>query len=229
MLQMDFAFFNFESICGFTSTFVAICSANSYPFGLPSRSKRPPLDILKFLVVALRNQDKKVAFIRVDEVLALSRSSEFMSTCHNMNIIVQTTGGDASSCNGKIKSPNNKLANITRALLLNSRHKKELWCFAYQYAIWISRRTENILRGDVPSFLLHGTRPSYKHIKIWGVRVYIINERATRKKIMIEHIGVILWDMQLLQELFYTGNQINNLLFTEPIMFGLMNIILAFP
>ena len=101
MLQMDFAFFNVESIRGFTSTFVAICSATSYPFGFPSRSKLPPLDILKFLVITLRNQDKKVAFIRVDEDGALSRSSEFMRTCHNMNIIVQTSGGDASYLNGK--------------------------------------------------------------------------------------------------------------------------------
>ena len=55
MLQMDFAFFNVETIRGFTSTFVAICSANSYPFRSPSRSKRPPLDILKFLVTTLIN------------------------------------------------------------------------------------------------------------------------------------------------------------------------------
>ena len=75
MLQMDFAFFNVESIRGFTSTFVAICSATSYPFGLPSRNKRPPLDILKFLVTTLRNQYKKVALIRVDEDGALDRSS----------------------------------------------------------------------------------------------------------------------------------------------------------
>ena len=118
------AFINVESIRGFTSTFVAICSANSYPFVFPSRSKRPPLDILKFLVTTLRNKDKKVAFIRVDEDGALSRSSEFMKTCHNMNIIVQTTGGDASSLNGKSESPNKTLANIMRALLLNSIHKK---------------------------------------------------------------------------------------------------------
>ena len=75
MLQMDFAFFNVESIRGFTSTFVAICSATSYPFGFTSRSKRPPLDILKLLVVTLRNQDKKIAFIRADEDGALARSS----------------------------------------------------------------------------------------------------------------------------------------------------------
>ena len=143
-----------------------ICSATSHPFGFPSRSKRPPLDILKFLVTTLRNQDKKVSFIRVDEDGALDRSSEFMRTYHSMNIIVEITGGDVSSLNGKSESPNKTLANITRALLMNSSHKKELWCFAYKYAIWLSRRTENRLRGDVPYFLWHRIRPSYKHIKI---------------------------------------------------------------
>ena len=78
MLQMDFAFFNVQSICVFTSTFVAVCFATSYPFGFPSIIKRPPLDILKFLVTTLINQDKKVSFIRVDEDGAISRSSEFI-------------------------------------------------------------------------------------------------------------------------------------------------------
>ena len=94
------------------------------------------------------NKDKKSAFIRVDEDGALTRSSEFMNTCHNMNIMVQTTGGYASSLNGKHEIPNKTLANITRSLLLKSSHKKELWCFSYQCAIWLSCRTENIVRGD---------------------------------------------------------------------------------
>ena len=74
----------------------------------------------------MRNQDKKVAFISVDEYVALERSYEFMKTCHNMNIIVQTTGGDASSLNVKSKIPNNTLVNITRALTMNSSHREEL-------------------------------------------------------------------------------------------------------
>ena len=61
-----------------------------------------------------------------------------MKTCHNMNIIVQTTGGDASSLIVKSEYPNNKLVNITKVLLMNSSHKKELWCFTYQYAIGLS-------------------------------------------------------------------------------------------
>ena len=40
-----------------------------------------------------------------------------MKIFHNMNKIVQTTGGDASSINAKNEIPNKTLANITRALL----------------------------------------------------------------------------------------------------------------
>ena len=122
---MGFAFFNIESIRALTSTFLAICYTNSYPFGFPSRIKLPPLEIIKFPVTTLRNQDNKVAFIQVDEYGAIEKYSEFMKTCHNMNIIAQSTGGDASSINGKSESPNKTLANITRDLLLNSSRKKE--------------------------------------------------------------------------------------------------------
>ena len=75
MLQMDFSFFNVESIREFTSTFVAIYSATSYPFGFISRRKRPPIDVLKFIVTTLKNQDKKVTLIRVDEDGSLARYS----------------------------------------------------------------------------------------------------------------------------------------------------------
>ena len=126
MLQMYFAFFNVESIREFTSTSVDICSATSYPFGFSSRGKRLYFDILKRLVYLLRNQYKKVTFIRVNEYGALARSSRFIKTCHNMNIIVQTTGSYASSLDGKIEIPNKTLANITRVCLMNSSHKKEL-------------------------------------------------------------------------------------------------------
>ena len=80
---------------------MAICSDTSYLFEFTSRYKRTPNDILKFLVTTLRNQDKKSAFIRVDENGSLSRYYESMKTCNNMNIIVKTTGGDSSSLNDK--------------------------------------------------------------------------------------------------------------------------------
>ena len=116
---MDFAFFNVKIIRGFTSTFVAICYATSNPIGFLSGRKRPPIYILKIIVTTMRNKDKKVALIRVDEYGALERSSEFTKICHNTNIIFQTTGGDESSINGKIESPIKILNKTTEALLLN--------------------------------------------------------------------------------------------------------------
>ena len=135
MLQMDFVYFNVESIRVCTSTFVVVCYDALHPFGFASINKFPPLDILNFLVAKFRNHYKKVSFIKVDEYGALERSYELMNTCHNMNIIFKNTGGDASSLNGKSEIPNNKLGNITRSLLMNSIHNKEPWCTAYQYAI----------------------------------------------------------------------------------------------
>ena len=124
MLQMYFAFFNVEIIRGFTSTFVAIRSSTSLPFVFPSRSKRPPLDNLKFIVTTLRNQDNKVSFIRVDEDGALARSSEFMKKCHTMNTIVHNKGVYVYAISGKSESTIKTLYNIIRALLLNLIHKK---------------------------------------------------------------------------------------------------------
>ena len=67
-LQIHFAFFDVESIHGFTSTFVALCSATLHPFGFTSISKLPLFDILKFLVMILNNQDKKVAFAELMKI-----------------------------------------------------------------------------------------------------------------------------------------------------------------
>ena len=47
--------------------------------------------------------------------------------------------------------------------------------------------------------------------------------------LMVVPIEVISWGIQILQELLYTRNYNNHLLFTDPIMFGLMDIILASP
>ena len=47
--------------------------------------------------------------------------------------------------------------------------------------------------------------------------------------LMIYHIAVISWYMQLLKELFYTGSYNSPLLSTYPIMFSLVNINLISP
>ena len=70
-----------------------------------------------------------------------------------MKISTHTTGGDASSLNGKGESTNKTLGKFTRVLPMNFIHNIELFCLACQYYVWIVRRTENSLSGDVPYLL----------------------------------------------------------------------------
>ena len=47
-----------------------------------------------------------------------------------------------------------------------------------------------MLCGDVTYFLCNGSKPSYKHIKIWGVIFYIINGCVTRNNLdYVYHSG----------------------------------------
>ena len=106
-----------------------------------------------------------------------------MRTCHNTNITVKTPGGYASTINRKSETPNNILSNTTRDLPLNSIQKKEHWCLAYQYVIYISLQTNNRFHGNVNYLLWNGSIPEYKNMKIWGLRVYITKGNVTRKKL----------------------------------------------
>ena len=112
---------------------------------------------------------------------------------------------------------------------MKSSHKKELWCFAYQYVICIFCQTENGFHGNVTYFLWHVSIPSYKNIKIWVMRVYIINGRVTINMlddrshrvyfmVYLANTGVILY-----------WNPDKPFFFTKLIMFGLINIILVSP
>ena len=146
-----------------------------------------------------------------------------------MNIIVQTTGGYSSSLNGKSGIPNKTLSDITRAIIMNSSHKKYLWLFAYKYAIYLFLQTQNGLCGDILTSYgmdqdLHKNTSKYRMLESTSP-MDVLQERG----FMIDHIAVILWGIQLLQHVFYTGSQPSLLISTDPIMFGLMNIIIVSP
>ena len=84
-----------------------------------------------------------------------------------------------------------------------------------------------MLCGNLPYLLWHGSIPSYKHIKIWGVRVYIINVIEKKISSIIDFIAIISWDMRLLQEFLSAGIQTVIFLSTDPIILGLVNIIIV--
>ena len=77
-----------------------------------------------------------------------------------MNIIVKNIGEDSSSLNGKSGSPNNILTDITRSLLLNSIHKRELFALPIiMQSVYLSK----LRIYCVVMFLIYSGMEQYLH------------------------------------------------------------------
>jgi hypothetical protein len=193
-LHMDFNIYNITSIRGFVATFDAVCCSTSYNFSFPTRSKAPPLEIVRWLISTIRNMGFQVVFIRVDEDRALARSAEFCSLIVDLNCVLETTGGYNSENNGKVESQNYASAQSIRPalatsaimighLLPNDMTIDQFWCFAHQYWSSLRRRTVNTSIGMTPYEAVHGSKPSFSHCFILGSLMTIVNASRSKPKI----------------------------------------------
>jgi len=180
-LHMDFTFFNVPSIRKFTSVFTIIDASSAYPWGFPSRSKRPPISTFQWFISVLRSMGKTPLYIRVDEGGELAKSAEFCRTVVGLNLILETTGGYASNLNGKIETMHGTSKDMTRALLQARSHSDDKWCFAFTYAIFIIRRTINSRIKMTPYEKWHSIKPSFKDLTVFGCHVYVLNATKSRK------------------------------------------------
>jgi hypothetical protein len=185
LLHIDFSFFGTTSIRGFTSALDVTCGSTSYPIGFPTKSKSPPLEIVRWVISTLRSMGFEVTFIRVDEGGELARSAEFCSLIVSLSCLLQTTAGGNSSNNGRVERSNRTKANMIRSQLTTMKMimKKKVssdfnferyWCFAYQHGNFILRRTYNRMRDEIPYFLVHGSRPSVLEMVPMGSIMTII-------------------------------------------------------
>ena len=96
----------------------------------------------------------------VDEGVELVSSENFMQVYIDHKVVVKTTGGHASSINGKLERPHKTIKNMVRTQLLYRGHSDELWCFYYQYIIWFISCLINMRLGTDPVVLVISTRTS---------------------------------------------------------------------
>ena len=99
MLFVDFKFINVTFICSSSAYLLVIDWIVPHPFLFPTRNTRPPLELLCFLILVLRNQGCKVNFIRCNEEGELTRSSEVNHLLLKMEVVLHSTGGYISNLN----------------------------------------------------------------------------------------------------------------------------------
>ena len=128
ILYCYFSFYNVISVRGFAAVFDTICGSTRHPFTCCARSKRPPVQHLKFLKGTLSKHTKKVHVIRCDEGGELARSTELCKFLLDSDIILSTTGGYNSSRNGRGERPHQDYRKFALIMLgSNSNLSKSLW------------------------------------------------------------------------------------------------------
>ena len=150
LLHIDFSFWNVTSVRGFSSLLSIIDGSTRMLWNFPTASKRVPLTILEFFFGALKKENISILGIRVDEDGALANNTEFSDFLLARSIPLESTGGYASYLNGKIERPHRTIANMVRAMLLNSGLPSNLWCYAAETAADIYRYTHHSALGHTP-------------------------------------------------------------------------------
>ena len=179
MLQMDFAFFNVQSVRGFTSYISCDCVLTKYSFRFCTRRKRAPVDIIRWILLTLRKQKKEVNFVRFDEGGELARCEELNQMLLNeFQVVMQTTGGYASHLNGVTERGHRTDANTIRTSLYSAGLGDEYWCFALMHSNFVNRRWCRYPETLTPYEKWNHTKPSFRKLHVFGATIYVHNHDA---------------------------------------------------
>jgi hypothetical protein len=113
----DFTFYSHLSLRGHNSAFTCVDHTSRYPFAFPTCAKRPPIVIMQFFVGCLRNMGFNPTVFKMDEGGELCKSTEFCKALIDMNLIIQSTGGDNKTSNGRVEVFHRTLHQMNRSTL----------------------------------------------------------------------------------------------------------------
>ena len=178
---MDFCFYRTTSIRGFTSYLSVTYYITGYSFVIPTRSKRPPLDIIKWLIQVLQRQGYVVIIVRFDEGGELARSTEVCSLLTDLNIVMESSGGYSSDLLGKDERQHRTYGEMVRTMLFAANLPPTFWCYAIMYAVYIKRRWCNYPHNITPYELWFKKKPSFHHIHIFGSPVTIVADEEKKE------------------------------------------------
>ena len=145
----------------------------------PSRHKRPPTQIVIFLVNILRYQKYPVLRIRVDEGGELARSTSFLKTLVDvLHVVIETTGGYNSENNGKVEAAHRPAKRGVRMMLMTAGLSDRFWCFALQYQTFIKNNSIHSQTKQVPEHHFNSRSSLYplSNIPIFGARARIVRK-----------------------------------------------------
>ena len=187
----DFTFYSNLSLRGHNSAFTCVDHTSRYPFAFPTCAKRPPIATIQFFVGCLRNMGFKPVVFKMDEGGELCKSTEFCQALINMNLIIQSTGGDNKTSNGRVEVFHRTLHQMNRSTLATMESflpdplpkgitLQSFWDLSLGYVVQLKRILYHSSLDDSPYFTVFKRRPSYRDYHLFGSPCEIVKDKCNK-------------------------------------------------
>jgi hypothetical protein len=126
-------------IDGFNAYLLIACAKTRYTFCFLTVSKAPPAEILDAFLTK-HGVKSGARFIRMDQGGDLWRSEKIRTVAAKHDYMLEPTGSDSPSQNGKVERLNGTLGVMVRALLYSSGLVPMFWSSALVLAVYLKNR-----------------------------------------------------------------------------------------
>jgi hypothetical protein len=118
----------------------------------PTKTKEPPIETVDLFLQQFGLKDgTHQHYVQTDQGGELANSAAFRTTIAKHGYVLETTGPDALSQNGRGEQPHRTLANMVRCMLYGANLGVEFWADALVYAAYLyHNRTYHEAIGNTP-------------------------------------------------------------------------------
>jgi hypothetical protein len=162
-----------ESHEGYVAYLLIVDGHTRQAWVYPTKTKEPPIETVNLFLQRFGLRDGTQRYIRTDQGGELAKSDAFRDIVAKHGYVVESTGPDASSQNGRGERPHRTLANMVRCMLYGASLGIEFWADALVYATYLYNRTYHASIGKTPFKAWTGTMPDLSHIRTFGSSVTV--------------------------------------------------------
>ncbi|KAL8001625.1 putative integrase, catalytic core, ribonuclease H-like superfamily [Plasmopara halstedii] len=172
-----------ESLGGSRYLLLIVDEASGCMKGECLRAKSDSEDAIKTFILKVQTQfGKKVKFVRHDGAREFATNTLKMFY-EDEGIEQQVTVPYAHQTNGTAERAIRTIVTIGRSMLHHAKLDKCFWGEAAMTAIYIKNRLPSPrMKNKTPFEIVHKSKPSVKHMRIFGCRVYVLTPKEKRLK-----------------------------------------------
>ncbi|KAG2887557.1 hypothetical protein PC114_g18783 [Phytophthora cactorum] len=151
--------------------------------GFCLRAKSESEDCIKMYIMKVQKKfGKKVKFVRHDGAREFATNS-LKDFYEDEGIEQQTTVPYAHQTNGTAERAIRTIVTIGRSMLHHTKLDKCFWAEAAMTAIYVKNRLPSpMIEHKTPFEIVYKSKPSVKHMRVFGCRTYILTPKEKRLK-----------------------------------------------